>query len=48
MIDRQSAKTTEAGGPKGFDAGKKINGRNRHLIVDTLGLILALDSQTRT
>jgi putative transposase len=29
-------------GPRGYDAGKKINGRKRHLVVDTLGLILAL------
>jgi putative transposase len=36
IIDSQSAKTTEVGGPKGFDAGKKINGRKRHIVVDTL------------
>jgi putative transposase len=42
IIDSQSAGTTEAGGPKGFDAGKKINSRKRHIIVDTLGLILAV------
>ena len=30
------------GGPKGYDAGKKVNGRKRHLVVDTLGLILAV------
>jgi putative transposase len=42
IIDSQSAKTTEVGGPKGFDAGKKINGRKRHIVVDTLGLILAV------
>ena len=34
-IDSQSAKTTEAGGPRGYDAGKKINGRKRHAFVDT-------------
>src|SRR5262245_18326588 len=33
IIDTQSVKTTEAGGPRGFDNGKKINGRKRHLIV---------------
>jgi putative transposase len=34
--------TTEAGGLRGFDAGKKINGRKRHLVTDTLGLPLNL------
>jgi transposase len=38
IADSQSVKTTEAGGPRGYDAGKKINGRKRHLAVDTLGL----------
>ena len=42
IIDSQSVRTTEAGGPKGYDAGKKINGRKRHVLVDTLGLLLAL------
>ena len=37
IIDSQSAKTTEAGGPRGYDAGKKINGRKRHALVDTDG-----------
>ena len=36
-IDRQSAKTTESGGPRGYDAGKKVKGRKRHLVVDTEG-----------
>src|SRR6187551_1501957 len=36
IIDSQSVKTTEAGGPPSFDAGKKINGRKRHLLTDTL------------
>ena len=35
IIDSQSVKTTEAAGPRGYDAGKKINGRKRHLLVDT-------------
>ena len=37
VIDSQSVKTTESGGPRGYDAGKKINGRKRHIVTDTLG-----------
>ncbi len=37
VIDSQSVKTTEAGGPRGYDAGKKVNGRKRHVMVDTDG-----------
>jgi putative transposase len=42
IVDSQSVRTTEVGGQRGYDAGKKINGRKRHLAVDTLGLILAI------
>jgi putative transposase len=40
IIDSQSVKTILVGGPRGYDGGKKINGRKRHLLVDTQGLIM--------
>src|SRR5258708_1732185 len=42
VIDSQSAKTTESGGPRGFDAAKRVKGRKRHIVTDTQGFLLAL------
>jgi transposase len=40
VIDSQSVKTTEAGGPRGYDAGKKVKGRKRHILTDTNGFLV--------
>jgi transposase len=42
VIDSQAVKTSPQGGPKGYDAGKKVKGRKRHLVTDTLGLLIAV------
>ena len=42
VIDSQSVKSTECGGPRGFDAGKKIKGRKRHIVTDTEGNLVGL------
>ena len=42
VIDSQSVKTTESGGICGYDAGKKIKGRKRHILTDTLGFLLVI------
>jgi putative transposase len=42
IVDSQSVKTTELAEDRGFDAGKKVKGRKRHIVVDVLGLVIAV------
>ncbi|GAC1545936.1 MAG: hypothetical protein NVS2B4_22890 [Ramlibacter sp.] len=42
VLDSQSTRSSPQGGEAGFDAGKKVSGRKRHIVVDTLGVILAV------
>ena len=48
IMDGQSVKTTERGGTRGFDAHKRVKGRKRHILVDTLGLLVPTESNRLT
>jgi hypothetical protein len=42
IIDKWSGMTCGGSGARGFDGGKMVNGRKRHIVVDTLGLVLTI------
>jgi putative transposase len=48
IMDSQSVKTPERGGPHGYDGAKKLSGRKRHLLVDTLGLVVGVQGHPAT
>ncbi|MGF1580380.1 MAG: transposase [Gemmataceae bacterium] len=48
IIDSQSVKVTEPANTRGYDGAKKLTGRKRHILVDTLGLVLAVGKESNS